>query len=104
MRRTHTLSLLTTALLTQAALADPVARTEEVIVIGTAGGREGVPLERLPASGRSLDGAEMNRPGTATPTEGLQRRLGGVAGIDSLGNPLAARGDPARLHGGPGPG
>ncbi|MGQ3048323.1 MAG: TonB-dependent receptor [Niveispirillum sp.] len=87
MRRTHTLCLLTTALLTQAALAEPVARTEEVIVIGTAGGREGVPLNRLPASGRSLDGAEMNRPGAVTTTEELQRRLGAVAAIDSLGNP-----------------
>lgn len=86
MRRSPLFWLLSSSLLTPAALAQPLDKAEEVVVIGIAGGREGVPLDRLPASSHRLDSAAMNRPGTVTATEGLQRRLGSVSSIDSLGN------------------
>ncbi len=88
--------LLASTLLTPAALAEPVSLETEVIVIGTAGGRDGVPLDRLPAAGRRVGGDDLNRSGSVTAVDGLLRRLGSVAAIDSLGNPwqqgLALRG------------
>lgn len=97
MRRSPaTFWLLASTLLTQAALAGPAPLEQEVIVVGTAGGRDGVPLDRLPAAGRRIGGAKLNRSGTVTAADGLQRRLGAVTAIDSMGNPwqqgLALRG------------
>jgi len=85
-----TMLLLSPAALARDAAGDdgPEAAVEEIIVIGVAPGGAGVPLARIPANVTTLDGDVLDRPGTGTVAEGLGRRLGSVASVDSLGNPL----------------
>lgn len=63
-------------------------RIEEIIVIGVAPRGAGVPAARVPANVLSLGAGEIDRPGSGTLAESLNRRLGSISAVDSLGNPL----------------
>ncbi|HYC03166.1 MAG TPA: TonB-dependent receptor [Azospirillaceae bacterium] len=60
----------------------------EVVVIGVAPSGAGVPLERVPANVQTLSSREIDRPGAASLSDSLARRLGSVSAVDTLGNPL----------------
>ena len=63
------------------------AEPQEIIVVGVplSGG---IPADRIPAIFHTLDRAALDQPGTAAINELLHRRFGGIATVDSLGNPL----------------
>ena len=67
--------------------AEPPALVQEIVVVGVplSGG---IPADRIPASVHTLGRAALDQPGTATVNDVLNRRIGGVAAFDSLGNPL----------------
>ena len=61
----------------------------EIIVVGVP--LSGViPSDRIPANVHTFGRAALDQPGTASLGDLLNRRLGGVAAFDSLGNPLQA--------------
>lgn len=67
---------------------EPAEALEEVVVIGIAPRGLGVPASRIPANVQSVGSEAISQPGTGTLSQALDRRLGSVAAVDSLGNPL----------------
>ena len=66
---------------------DQPSEPQEIVVVGVplSGG---IPADRIPANIHTLGRAALDVPGTATLHDVLNRRVGGVATFDSLGNPL----------------